>query len=208
MKDKQQSLQTELSGNIATRERLMQASTELFTRKGYAATSVREIVAAAGVSKPVLYYYFKNKEGIFQEIVRFGIEKVDNLILEVAAMNGSVLPKIRYLFERTIWMMQEDLPVMRLLYAAQNGGGRELPPVNLQDISERFDDAVLVLVKEGIRRGEFIEDDPEIMRWVLVGTISLTMEMMLFRPELGSGRDSLIRMVDLILRGFAASTSR
>lgn len=207
MTDKKQTSQTELSGNSTTRERLMQASTELFTRKGYAATSVREIVAAAGVSKPVLYYYFKNKEGIFQEIVRFGIEKVDNLILEVTAMHGSVLPKIRHLFERTIWMIQEDLPIMRLLYAAQYGGCRELPPVNLQDIAGRFDDAVLVLVKEGIRRGEFIGDDPSIMRWVLVGAVSLTMEMMLFRPELGSGPDSLLQMVDLILRGFAVSTS-
>jgi len=207
LRDNKQPLQMEESGDSTARERLMQAATELITRKGYAATSVREIVAAAGVSKPVLYYYFKNKEGIFQEIVRFGIEKVDNLILEVAAMNGSVLPKIRHLFERTIWMIQEDLPIMRLLYAAQYGGCRELPPVNLQDIEDRFDDAVLVLVKEGIQRGEFIGNDPEIMRWVLVGAISLTMEMMLFRPELCNGRDSLIRMVDLILRGFAVSTS-
>lgn len=206
MEDNKQPLQTELSGDGSARERLMQAATELFTQKGYAATSVREIVAAAGVSKPVLYYYFKNKEGIFQEIVRFGIEKVDNLILDVAGMNGSVLPKIRHLFERTIWMIQEDLPIMRLLYAAQYGGCRELPAVNLQDIEDRFDDAVLALVKEGIRRGEFVGDDPGIMRWILVGAISLTMEMMLFRPELGGGRDSLIRMVDLILRGFAVST--
>jgi len=206
LEDNKQPLQTELSGDGSARERLMQAATELFTQKGYAATSVREIVAAAGVSKPVLYYYFKNKEGIFQEIVRFGIEKVDNLILDVAGMNGSVLPKIRHLFERTIWMIQEDLPIMRLLYAAQYGGCRELPAVNLQDIEDRFDDAVLALVKEGIRRGEFVGDDPGIMRWILVGAISLTMEMMLFRPELGGGRDSLIRMVDLILRGFAVST--
>ncbi len=206
MEDNKQSLQTELSEDGTARERLLQAAMELFTQKGYAATSVREIVAAAGVSKPVLYYYFKNKEGIFQEIVRFGIEKVDNLILEVAGMNGSVLPKIRHLFERTIWMIQEDLPIMRLLYAAQYGRCRELPAVNLQDIEDRFDDAVLALVKEGIRRGEFVGDDPGIMRWILVGAISLTMEMILFRPELGGGRDSLIRMVDLILRRFTVST--
>jgi len=52
------------------RERLLSCASELFTRKGYAATTVREIVTAAGVTKPVLYYYFKNKEGIYLELFR------------------------------------------------------------------------------------------------------------------------------------------
>jgi hypothetical protein len=40
------------------RERLLEAGIALFAEKGYASTSVREIVARAGVTKPVLYYYF------------------------------------------------------------------------------------------------------------------------------------------------------
>jgi TetR/AcrR family transcriptional regulator len=38
------------------RKRLLKAALELFTKKGFAATSVREIVEIAGVTKPVLYY--------------------------------------------------------------------------------------------------------------------------------------------------------
>ena len=52
----------------SARARLLEAATALFAEKGYASTTVREIVAGAGVSKPVLYYYFKNKEGIFLAI--------------------------------------------------------------------------------------------------------------------------------------------
>ena len=47
-----------------TRERLLETASHLFAEKGYASTSVREIVARAGVSKPVLYYYFQSKEGL------------------------------------------------------------------------------------------------------------------------------------------------
>ncbi|MEA2040283.1 MAG: TetR/AcrR family transcriptional regulator, partial [Thermodesulfobacteriota bacterium] len=50
--------------NGSVRARLLVAGTTIFAEKGYASTTVREIVARAGVSKPVLYYYFKNKEGI------------------------------------------------------------------------------------------------------------------------------------------------
>ncbi len=56
--------------NESVRHRLLAAATDLFTQKGYAATTVREIVGAAGVTKPVLYYYFRNKEGIYLELMR------------------------------------------------------------------------------------------------------------------------------------------
>ena len=50
---------------VNARARLLETATELFAEKGYAGASVREIVEKAGVSKPVLYYYFKSKEGLF-----------------------------------------------------------------------------------------------------------------------------------------------
>lgn len=191
--------------DISARERLMHAAAELFSRKGYAATSVREIVAAAGVSKPVLYYYFSNKEGIYHEIVRFGLERVDSMISAVKAMHCPVSRKILQLFESTIDSIKEDIQIIRLLYAVQYGTFRELPAVNLEDIQDRFDDAVLDLVKEGIGNGELIPDDPSMMRWVLVGAMSISIDMMIFRPELGGGRESLGRMVTMILRGFSAT---
>jgi len=77
--------------------------------------------------------------------------------------------------------------------------------VNLVDIQNCFDDAVLDLVKQGIACGEFVRDDPEVMRWVLVGALSVSIDMMIFRPELGGGKDSLVRMLTMILRGFAAA---
>ena len=43
------------------REALMKSALRLFTQRGYSATTVREIVGAAGATKPVLYYYFGAK---------------------------------------------------------------------------------------------------------------------------------------------------
>ena len=39
--------------------KIVAAAVRLFCEKGYEATAVREIVEAAGVTKPVLYYYFR-----------------------------------------------------------------------------------------------------------------------------------------------------
>ena len=43
------------------RDRIRKAAIGLFTEKGYAACSTREICERAGVTKPVLYYHFHSK---------------------------------------------------------------------------------------------------------------------------------------------------
>lgn len=60
----------------STRDKLVMAAMELFTTKGYEATSVAEILSRAGVNSGSLYYFFKTKEelllaglDLFQELV-------------------------------------------------------------------------------------------------------------------------------------------
>ena len=51
-------------------ERILQVAICLFAQKGYEATSTREIVEAAGVTKPMLYYYFGSKEGLCKAAIK------------------------------------------------------------------------------------------------------------------------------------------
>jgi AcrR family transcriptional regulator len=60
-------METQVSAPIA--EEILQAAVGLFARKGFEATSTREIVEAAGVTKPMLYYYFKSKEGLCEAVL-------------------------------------------------------------------------------------------------------------------------------------------
>jgi len=69
--------------------RILQEANRLFCGRGYEATSVREIVEAAGVTKPVLYYYFKNKQDLFVSIIRTAFETVDKN-LEEACTDGDL----------------------------------------------------------------------------------------------------------------------
>ena len=51
-------------------EKILQVAIGVLAHKGYHATSTREIVAAAGVTKPMLYYYFGSKEGVCRAGIR------------------------------------------------------------------------------------------------------------------------------------------
>lgn len=50
-----------------TRENLYRAALELFTRKGYEGTSMREIAKQAGVATGATYYYFSSKDALIFE---------------------------------------------------------------------------------------------------------------------------------------------
>ena len=56
------------AGTDEKRERILAAAEALFDRQGYAATTMEQIVGALGVTKPFVYYYFKNKQEIFETL--------------------------------------------------------------------------------------------------------------------------------------------
>ena len=55
-------------GSDAKRERILVAAERLFHQQGYALTTMEQIVQALGVTKPFVYYYFRNKQEIFEQL--------------------------------------------------------------------------------------------------------------------------------------------
>jgi AcrR family transcriptional regulator len=64
---------------MQTRERILEVALELFTAKGYDATSMREIAERLNITKPALYYHFDSKE----EIVRTLLVDIENQVGEL-----------------------------------------------------------------------------------------------------------------------------
>jgi AcrR family transcriptional regulator len=62
----------------ATRQLLVSVARELFTEKGYAATSIEEIIKGAGVARGALYHHFAGKDALFRAVY-------DEVQAEVAA---------------------------------------------------------------------------------------------------------------------------
>ncbi len=52
-----------------TKDKIFFTAAELFSKYGFDAVSVRQICETAGITKPVLYYYFKDKETLLHELI-------------------------------------------------------------------------------------------------------------------------------------------
>ena len=69
-------------GKDETREKIIQAAKDLFSRKGYHKTSVRDIVRAVGISAGSVYVHFKNKQDLFEEIATRNVEDLRIMLKE------------------------------------------------------------------------------------------------------------------------------
>jgi len=188
------------------RQRLLSGAAGLFSTKGYAATTVREIVERAGVTKPVLYYYFRNKEGIYLEMMRGPLERFASHLDAAAAEGGTARERIARLCLGAYEVFVEHLEHARVMFAIYYGPPQGAPFVDFDAVHIRFQDAVLRLLEEGIRRGEFRKGNARDMMWVVIGAVNVAMELELCRPGESIGSAGTARMLEIVLDGIAPAT--
>jgi TetR/AcrR family transcriptional regulator len=137
-----------------TEERLLDHSLTLFAEKGYEGASVREIIEATGVTRPVLYYYCSSKEDLFKRLVHW---KHDDAYRElgknVAGTKGSV-NRMRAIMRGSFAFCATDPRVPRLMF--QTHFGPIIPGISefMAEIANLRFLIVHQVMQEGLDAGE------------------------------------------------------
>jgi AcrR family transcriptional regulator len=87
------------------REAILAAALEEFAARGFAATRLDDVAARAGVAKGTIYLYFRDKESLFQELVR---AMVSPLVGAIAAAPLAELP-IRAVVEMIVDLFVKEI---------------------------------------------------------------------------------------------------
>jgi len=93
------------AGDKSTAERMLNAAAALFSKKGYAATSTREIAALLRIQKASLYYHIESKEDLLYSICKSSLEQIRHDV--EAAVQGVADP-----IERTRIMVRAHIESM------------------------------------------------------------------------------------------------
>jgi AcrR family transcriptional regulator len=192
--------------DTSVREQLLCGALELFNSKGYAATSVREIVAASGVTKPVLYYYFGNKEGIYLELMNSSLAEFEVSLNRTTALQGAVTERISHFCAMMLDLVIEYLEVLRLIYAIYYGPPQGAPHINFDAYFARMLDTIHDLVREGMENGELRPNDSTDAAWAIVSILNTAMEEQLCHSPARIDRQQMVRMLHLVMRGLATKT--
>jgi TetR/AcrR family transcriptional regulator len=189
---------------VDKKEALLKAALELFTRKGYAATSVREIVDAAGVTKPVLYYYFEHKEGIYLALMEQLFSRLEPLREAADPEGGSCQSLLLDKFDRAFRVIHENSDLFRLMHAIYYGPPQGAPFFDFDSYHARFHDHIARIVAQGIAAGEFRAGDPVDISWALMGASQVAIEEQLFGGHARIDRARLRRILNVIFEGVSA----
>ena len=196
------------SPDISVRNRLLSAATELFSSKGYSATATREIVTAAGVTKPVLYYYFRNKEGIYLELMREAFTKLDILLDASRSQRGRATQRLLRLLDQVFTLFLENIPSATLMFNIYYGPPQGAPFFDFDAYFLKFEETIRRLIKIGIQQGEFKKGSVEDMMWLIFGAVNVATNAQLFHTKRGMDRGRLPRMLKLIFQGFLTQRGR
>ena len=180
-----------MSDTASSRELILDAAEDLFATKGFSATTIKQIAAAANVNSALLYYYFENKETLYRETVRRILSTMAGQGLELLGHAGSPADGVRALvrFQSAFLASRPHLP--RLI--AREFAGHETTnaiPLFGELLATLFR-RLCEIIREGQRSHEFRNDlTPE---FAAISTISQVAYLHIGRPAvtrlLGYGPD-------------------
>ena len=141
------------------RREILAAAQEAFDASGYAATTVEEVAAKAGISKGSIYNYFRNKqdlfEHVFSEFLAPDEAEVDRMLAQPRSAAEKMLGYLDYCFEQ----MARFCRIGKLVLEFWTAAAREPQHANLAwSLHEMYDrtlERVRSIVAEGIETGEF-----------------------------------------------------
>ncbi len=162
---KEQSCNIELS-----QESILIHAVELFREKGFRATSLEDVAARLGVTRPALYYYFKNKKEILMAAQRKAVEKVFNIedILDDEAL--TVEEKFKRLLLNHVEVVGSNARFIAMYFEEE----KELPKNDrrvkeYQSLRRQHTDTLIKLYRQGVEKGVFQDIDPRISVFTLLG---------------------------------------
>jgi TetR/AcrR family transcriptional regulator len=154
----------------ATRIDILKSAAKAFRRVGYHGATVESIAAALRMKKGNLYYYFKNKEEILFACHQYSLDRLLQLLDEVARSDVTPTQKLRALIFASVHMILDELHGTALILELE-----ALSPVHLKEVIKRrdqFDRGIRQVLEEGIADGSFAPHDVKLRSFALMGAIN------------------------------------
>lgn len=181
------------------RARILKASRQLFSAKGFEQTTMDDIAARAEVSKATLYNYFTNKGSLLLGIAQTALDEIRQMVAEQLPDEPNAVQKLRRVMQTFLLDSVRYPELCRKITYLNSFADSELHCTRLEML-----ELLRALVLEGQAQGTLRSDvDPQDIVELLMGLYFTTQ---LQWQELGTDRQVLClqrldRLFDLTLSG-------
>lgn len=187
------------------RERLLDTAIGMFAQKGYAGTSVREIAEQAGVSKPVLYYYFKSKEGLFLAILEIAENLQQQILAEVLKSQGTVVDRLLLLYRRVHEEVEAHQSFYTMIHGLIFGPPQGAPNYDFSRYHRHMIDVIRKIFNTGLAVGEVKKINADDVAYLVLSLIDFCLHVDQVQPEV-SDPQRAERLIRLAFQGIEQGT--
>jgi TetR/AcrR family transcriptional regulator, cholesterol catabolism regulator len=138
------------SGEISreTARRLIEVAIDLFSRKGFKGTSIRDIAAEMGMTSSNIYHHFGTKEGVLRAIERQTLEPITREFRRISSLDLPPLDRFSMLIRAHLAYLNQHRKES-LIFSTIN---EETFPADRKDLNKKFQTETFFIYRSEIER--------------------------------------------------------
>ncbi len=183
-------------------ERILRCAADLFATNGFERTSIRDICVAAAISRPVLYYFYGSKQGLFRAVIRRACRHFNVRLAAALTGDGEFRQKCRHLVQLLFDDVFENPQLWRLMLASIWSPGASANR-DLADMRSQFFRRLGAEAMKAVVRGELRDLSDAVSVQVLFGTVAFVVASFLGTGEPDLRSTSADCVISAIFDGLA-----
>lgn len=153
-----------------TRQKILEAATEVFSAIGFAGARVDDIAERAGVNKALLYYHVGGKEELYSTVLTETIDHAYDAICAAAESSDDPETQMQRVLDAFAEFGTSNPQFVPIMLREVASGGATLPDAMLQRMAKAFR-VVADILAAGMQSGRFRTIDPLLTHVSIVGSM-------------------------------------
>ncbi|ADN08486.1 TetR/AcrR family transcriptional regulator [Sulfurimonas autotrophica] len=156
----------------ATKAKILTSAIALFSKNGFDATTADDIAKESQVNKALIYYYFKNKAGLYETVMSSLFNSIYEEVIKAEKCCDSITSELHAFIETYANYAQKHPYFPALLLRELSDSGAHLPEMMFASMRRLF-----LLLSDILRRGEaegvFKKSIPMVLHFMIIGSLNL-----------------------------------
>ena len=167
------------------KESILLTAARHFSEKGFEGASMEEIAAEVGVTKPAIYYHFKDKAALYEAVLLYRLEGLAKAVEQAVAEADGAEGKLRAYIEAFGAFLKEHPCFAAILAHEFADDGKQMSDTAAKTLSRTLGTVTGVL-NEGIESGVFEMENPMVVQMMIVSTLIMHQTTKKIRAKVAS----------------------
>ncbi len=161
-----------MQSTTQTEEKILQAASQVFIKKGKQGARMQEIAETANINKAMLHYYFRSKERLYQHVFQREVRTFMENFFQSIPYEGNIKDMLHFFIHNYIDKLQQNPKVMRFMLWEIDNEGQNLKTIMneiRQEINESPPQKIIEKLSQAISQKKIRPYDPHHLLFNIIG---------------------------------------